>query len=311
VERGSVGAIRVGAWLHRRFGRRPMLLALWAASFYFFLSNADTRRASRQYLERLWASPEGRAALGRPPGPLMVLRHIHSFAISLYDRMVVWGGGFDRYHVDHDGSEKIFELARDGRGGLLLGAHLGSYELLWFLSRQYELAINVVVYYENAQRANAFFDALSPGVHIRAIGLDPSSVNAAFRIKACVDRGEFVVILADRPSPGEHAHNAMTPFLGRQARFPLGPFRLAGVLGCPVFAALCVRTGPERYETLLRPLREGGPMPRREREKRARELLARYVGILETYCQRLPLEWFNFFQFWEESQADETPGSRP
>jgi len=231
----------------------------------------------------------------------MVLRHIHSFAVSIYDRLVVWGGALDSYQVEHDGSEKIFELAKQGRGALLLGAHLGSFELLWFLSREYDLAVNVVVYHQNAQRVNQFFDSISPDVHVRAIALDPTSIHAAFEIKACIERGEFVVILADRVGAGAGARYAEATFLGKPARFPMGPFLLAGAIGCPVLMALCIRTDTARYQTVLRPLRDAGRVPRREREKYAQELMGQYVAVLETYCERHPLEWFNYFEFWGAS----------
>jgi len=275
-----------------------MQVVLWGIAIYFQLFHRAVTRGSRQYLERIWASPAGRKSLGRKPGALTVLRHIHSFAVSLYDRMVVWGGALDSYQVDHDGSEKIFDLAEHGRGALLLGAHLGSFEMLWFLSHEYDLKVNVVVYHQNAQRVNQFFDAISPGVHVRAIGLDPTSVRAAFEIKACIDRGEFVVILADRVGPGPGVRVANATFLGKSARFPMGPFLLAGALGCPVLMALCVRTGMGRYQTVLRPLRDAGRVGRSEREKRAQELMGQYVSVLETYCERYPLEWFNYFEFW-------------
>jgi predicted LPLAT superfamily acyltransferase len=182
---------------------------------------------------------------------------------------------------------------------LLLGAHLGSFELLWFLSREYDLAVNVVVYHQNAQRVNQFFDSINPDVHIRAIALDPTSVGAVFEIKACIERGEFVVILADRIGPGTGVRVAEATFLGKSARFPMGPFLLAGALGCPVLMALCVRTEMAHYQTMLRPLREAGRVRRLEREKCAQELMKQYVAVLETYCERHPLEWFNYFEFWE------------
>jgi len=299
AERGSLGALRLAAWIHRVLGRRVMHGALWIASAYFYLTNRVAREGSRQYLERLWSSPEGRRALGDRPGRFTILRHIDSFAINIYDRMVVWGGALDAYEVEHDGSEKIFDLAEGGRGVLLLGAHLGSFELLWLLSREYRLAVNVVVYQQNAERINAFFRGLDTGGRVRAIGLDPGSVEAAFQIKACIDRGEFVVMLADRVGIGVGDRAAQTMFLGAPARFPLGPFQLAGVLGCPVWLALCVRTRIGRYRTVLRPLRESGRIGRADRDARARELLERYVRLVESFCFQFPLEWFNYYRFWE------------
>jgi len=300
AERGSMAALRFAAWVNRNLGRQPMRLLLWGASLYFFLFAPIVRRASRAYLERIWAAPEGRLALGRAPDWRSVIQHIFRFALNIHDRMIIWGGELDGYTFEHDRSGEIFELARKKQGALLLGAHLGSFELLWFLSRKYDLAINVVVFYENAAQVNRFFDALDPDVHVRAIGLDPTSVSAAFEIKACIDRGEFVVILADRVAPGERSRSAQATFLGASAPFPMGPFALAGVLGCPVLMALCLRTGERRYRTVLRSLREAGRIPPEERDKRAQELLAQYVGLLETYCRKFPYEWFNFFDFWSQ-----------
>jgi predicted LPLAT superfamily acyltransferase len=301
AERGSVWTLRFAGWLHRNFGRSPMQLVLWGAPLYFFLFAPSVRRASRRYLERVWASPEGRATLQHQPNSFSVIKHLYAFGVNLYDRLVVLGGALDDYSIEHDRSGELFEYARKKQGALLLGAHLGSFELLWFLARRYDLKVNVVVFYQNAERINSFFNALDPDMHLRAIGLDPRSVSAAFTIKACIDRGEFVVILADRVPPGHSAAGAQVPFLGKNAAFPTGPFALASVLDCPILMALCLRTGNRQYRTVLRPLRGAVRIPRAEREKHRQELLAQYVGLLEIYCQSFPYEWCNYFDFWNET----------
>jgi predicted LPLAT superfamily acyltransferase len=304
AESGSTRALRFGGWLLHAIGRGPSRALLWLPSLYFLARNRHTRRGSRQYLAQLWSSPEGRAALGRRPGLGAVLRHIHEFAVSLYDRMLVFGGALDSMEILHDGSGKLFDLARTGRGALLLGAHVGSVDLLWLVSRKYDLRVNVAAFYGNATRINSFLESQLGEGRVRVIDLDPGSVRAAFEIKACIDRGEFVVILADRLAPGRTARTAETTFLGRTARFPLAPFLLAGVLECPVLFASCLCIGDGRYETLLRPLGDAGRVRREEREKRARELLERYVALLESTCMRLPYQWFNFFEFWGEDGED-------
>jgi len=298
AERGSAGALRLAVWFHRTFGRAPMRVVLWGIALYFWLFHAEAVRGSQDYLATLWSTPEGRRTLGPRPRRLTSLRHIHSFAVALYDRVVVWGGETSGFEADHDGSGRLFELAAAGRGALLLGAHLGSYEMLWSISREYDLRVNVVVFYDNAERINSFLHELNPNIRIRAIGLDPTSVKAAFAIKACIDRGEFVVMLADRipPQPGRTTE---TNFLGRRARFPESPFLLTGLLGCPAYLALCVRTGDTSYRTILRELWDGTRVPRAERSKHSMEVLERYVGYLEQYCCEQPFEWFNFYRFWE------------
>lgn len=299
AESGTARAMRVGSWLARRIGRRAVALGMWPVAAYFVLRRPTVRRASLRYLERIWATPEGRATLGRKPGWRDVLRQVHEFGLSLHDRMLLWSGGLEGMKVQHDGSERIFDLARSGRGALLLGAHLGSLDMLSFLSKKYELVVNVVVFYANAQRVNAFLESLSPDHRIRLIELDPSSVQAAFRVRERIARGEFVVLMADRMAPGKATRTAEAPFLGQPARFPLGPFLLACVLECPVLLALCLRTGPGAYETVLRPIGDEGRTARHERDKRAQQLLERYVNLLESFCQRHPHQWFNFYDFWD------------
>ena len=39
-------------------------------------------------------------------------------------------------------------------------------------------------------------------------------------------------------------------------------------------------------------------MPRKERDRVLTDLVAQYAARLEYYCRRAPLQWFNFYQFW-------------
>jgi predicted LPLAT superfamily acyltransferase len=229
----------------------------------------------------------------------MVLRHIYEFAVNLYDRTLVWSGAIDRMSLLHDGSGELFGLASSGRGALLLGAHLGNFDMLWLVSQKYRLVINVVAFFGNAERINAFLKTSDSDANVRVIDLDPGSVSAIFEIRSCIERGEFVVILADRLPPGATTRVAEATFLGAPARFPLAPFLLPGVLGCPVYFTLCARRGDAQYETVLRSLAPVERVARRDREKHAQELVEAYVSQLENFCVELPYQWFNFYDFWD------------
>ena len=150
---------------------------------------------------------------------------------------------------------------------------------------------------------------MQPDARLRLIELDPGGVRSVFEIKACIERGEFVGILGDRLGPREHGRVATASFLGAPATFPLGPFLLAGLLGCPVLLSLCLRTGDARYETVVKVLSEGERVPRGQRETRARALLETYVRSLEQACSRAPLQWFNLYDFWG-AQAEPEPRAR-
>lgn len=304
AERGSRLAIRLMAGLYRALGRRTCRRLLAPIAAYFALTDGATRRASRDYLRAVAGTPEGRAALGRGrPGFRDVLRHLHEFAVNLFDRMVAWGGGLGNVAFEHTGSEHLFRLAREGRGGLLVGSHLGSFDMMRLLAGRYGLTINVLMFTRHAERVNAFFEELDPESRVRVIQMDPGSVRTAFQVRACLGRGEFVGILADRPDQGVRERAHATRFLGREALFPLRPFLLAALLGAPLLLAVCVRRGESRYFAVVEPLWEPRPVPRAEREACAHELAERYVRRLEARCLEAPFQWFNFYDFWAPARA--------
>ena len=298
AEVGTVGALGLIRGFYRLCGRRFSTALLHPIATYFHLFHADVRRDSLGYLEQLYRFPGGAEALGVRPGRRAVHRHLHEFAVNLFDRMVIWGDSLDEMDVEKERSRPLLDQARTGSGGILVGAHLGSFDMLRLVAQQHEVAVNVLMYTDHAERINDFFEKLDPGSRVRVLGVDPTAVGTPFLIRDCVERGEFVGILADRVHPGGRERTVRVPFLGRPAVFPATPFELATVLGCPLLQCLCVRTGNARYETLALPLFEGGRVPRGERDATARALVEDYVAELERWCLRAPYQWFNFYDFW-------------
>ena len=303
AEVGSLGAIRAMALWYRVVGRRASAALLAPVAAYFTFRHGRVRDASRSYLEALARAPGGSEALGRTPGWRDVYRHVLEFAVQLFDRMVSWGDSFDRMQLEKESSRALLELARTGQGGILVGAHLGSFDLLRLVAAQHEVRVNVLMYTAHADRINAFFERLDPRSRLRVLPIDPISANTALAVRHCVERGEFVGILADRLPPVGGGRSASVSFLGRAAAFPTTAFEIAAVLGCPLLLALCVRLGDARYQSVAEVLYEGGRVPRAERAALTRTLLERYVARLEAWCLRAPYQWFNFYDFWQAAEA--------
>ncbi|MFI5315840.1 MAG: hypothetical protein ACHQ6T_09070 [Myxococcota bacterium] len=297
-ERGNNGWLRFALWLYTNLGRWAVATILVPITAYFVILDSVCRRASRDWLATAYAIPEGRAALGRRPDLFTTFRHVYTFAGSVLDRMVLWAGGAAAFKIEHTGGERLLELARQGRGAILLGAHLGSFDMLRLISSQYGLRVNVLMFTAHAERMTSFLESLSGESGVRVISVDPHSVRSAFEIKACLARGEFVGILADRVHPGGRERPVGTQFAGRRAAFPLSPFLLGVVLGAPVFLSLCVSTGHLRYFAVTEPLFEGGSVPRGLRDKVAREICEAWVRRFEHYCLRSPRQWYNFYDFF-------------
>lgn len=301
AESGSLFALRLMRRVYRLLGRRLSSWLLWPIALYFSIVRRDGRIAQRRYLSRLRAAaPE----LDLPkPSFATCVRHTHEFSVNLFDRMVAWGGELEDIEFLHRGSEHLFSLAEQGKGAILLGSHLGSFDMMRLLAGRHGLVVNVLMYTHHAERISRFLALLDPSHPVRVISLDPSSTRTAFEIRQCLDRGEFVGILGDRIWPGDTGRREWLPFLGHPAPFSLRPFLLAGVLGAPLLFSLCVRRGPATYQAVVEPLHPGGAVPRSEREAQAREWLEQYVARLEQGCRTTPYQWFNFYDSWHSDEV--------
>ena len=122
AERGSLAALRFMARLYELLGRRLSRAVLHPIAAYFFVFDRGSLAPSRRYLERVWLRPEGRARLRGRPGFFAPYWHYHEFALQIFDRMVLWGHGLSELRMDHQGSEHLFALKREQRGGILIGA---------------------------------------------------------------------------------------------------------------------------------------------------------------------------------------------
>ena len=159
-ERGTVLGIRISVWLYRRFGRLAARALLVPIVAYFYLTDRRWRAASRDYLERLFATPEGAGSLGRPPGRRDVFRHFLEFGVAILDRVGFWLDDRDRFEVDVVGADELDRVPREGGGAVILGSHLGSFDAMRLYAERSPIKVHLLMYTEHAVRINGIFEVL-------------------------------------------------------------------------------------------------------------------------------------------------------
>ena len=285
-ERGSELAMRLLTWLTLALGRRAGRLLLYPIALYFVAFAGRARRASREYLRRV---------LGRRVSLLDVLRHYHCFASTLHDRLYLASGKLDEFEVAVEASPEARRWLAAERGCLLLGSHLGSFELLRARAIAEQVRpVNVVMRVDSAAKTRRVLRSVAPEMDARVIALgQPQSL---LRVEECLARGEIVGILGDRVWSNDRS--CTCDFLGAPARFPLGPLLLAGLVGAPVILFFGLYRGGRRYEIRLEPFAESIPLDRADREASVEPWVQRYAKRLEEHCRLAPYNWFNFYDYW-------------
>ncbi len=293
-ERSNLAILRLMVWISLRLGRKVGRIVLYGIAVYFLVFAPSARRASRAYLAR---------ALGRAPRVADGFRHVLSFASTIHDRVYLLNERFDLFDIEIVGREFVDAAVAGGQGVLLMGAHLGSFEVMRTLGRKHSgQVVTMLMYEENARKVNATLAAINPAAtqDIIALGRVDSMLLAREKLAA----GHLVGMLADRAldknAGGDPA--SVLNFLGAPAPFPLGPFRVAAMLQRPVLFMTGLYLGGNRYRIHFEPLADFSTVERGQREAAIVGAQRRYVERLEHFCRAAPYNWFNFFDFWRSAE---------
>jgi predicted LPLAT superfamily acyltransferase len=290
-ERGSILLLRIAAFLSLRLGRRCSRPLLYGIALYFLLFAPDARRASRRYLA---------LALGREARLTDCFRQILSFATTIHDRVFLINRQFHKFEISIEGEKLLAAELKAGRGALLLGAHLGSFEIMRSLGcHEDRLQVTMAIYEDNARKINAVLASVNQDGAADIVPL--GRLDTMLKIAERLEQGNFVGLLADRTIGAESV--AAVTLLGERAHLPTGPMRAAALLRCPVYFMAGLYRGKNRYHVVIEPIADFSTIEVGSRSVAVRNAIDRYAALLDQYCRSDPYNWFNFFDFWQAPGA--------
>ncbi len=290
-ERGSMTMLRIMTFLSLRLGRTGGRIFLQLIAAYFFTFAPTARRHARAYLRKV---------LGREPTAMDRYRHVLTFATTIHDRVYLLKERFDLFDITLEGEPVLQEALARGQGAFLMGAHVGSFEMIRAIGRQKPgLRVAMAMYEDNARQLNAMLAAINPNAAMDVIAL--GHIDAMLKINELLDRGTFVGVLGDRTLGSEAS--VRVNFLGQSARFPIGAMRAAAIMRRPVIFMIGLYRGGNRYHVAFESLADFSTVEPRQREAAVQAAIARYAALLEQHVRRDPYNWFNFFDFWRGGDA--------
>lgn len=288
-ERGTISAIRFVVALCNLAGRGVARGFVSLLMVYYTLFAKQGRRASQAFLSHVF---------GRRAGWLAAYRHLRTFGLVTLDRVFLLQGKRELFDLTAHGTEHLDRLTAEKRGALLLGAHIGSFEVMRARAGGRGHDIRVLAYLGNAQKISQVFAALSPEMQARIIPL--GSMDALIKAKEALDQGAILAMLGDRT--GLNDKTTSVDFMGEKAPLPTGPFLLASALRCPVLLVFGIYRGGNRYELHCEPFAERIELPRSDREGALARYAQAYASRLEEIARAHPYNWFNLYNFWNPHQ---------
>lgn len=302
-----VGGIRLLFWIYRVLGRTPFRLCLYPVVAYYWATKPLARESSLDYLRRLHAHKRLKgASVGREPGAWQSLQHLLAFADTILDKLLAMSGALGGEALRSFGEDGLLALRDQGRGAIIVTGHVGCMELCRISAERHRgVRLNVLVHTVHAERFNRLLQRLHPDSPVRLIQVTEISPATAIMLADKVAQGEYVAIAGDRV-PVSHSTTVPATFLGAQARWPVGPYVLAALLKCPLYAMACVREHDavhgEGYVLRVQRLAESVVLPRGRREEAMARHAQDFATWLESVLVRSPMAWFNFFPFWRQGE---------
>lgn len=287
-ERSTPQAIAVIRWVAINIGRTSARCLLYPITLYYLLFSPLARQASRNYLSLI---------LGYNPSWLQIAKHIHTFASTILDRVYFLTGRLEKLDIRFPNKELPLSFSKQGKGFLLLGSHIGSFEVLRGVASKFPVPIKIMMDAKHNPMIVSVLNALNPDLKDMVIPLGrPDSL---IRVKECLDAGHVVGMLGDRVT--EHDKTTTCQLLGKSVKVNTAPIVLAAALKTPIIVFFGLYLGTNRYETHFELLSEKIELNRSNREEEIQHWMQRYVSTMERYIKQAPYNWFNFYDYWGDN----------
>jgi predicted LPLAT superfamily acyltransferase len=304
---GGIWQLRLMLALYRGVGARRIRVFLYPIVFFFFLCSPGLRAVSFRFLTRV-------ACLRSLPPPRArdVFRHLFSFSFSLVEKIAAWSHDMSlaKLSIKTPDAENFVELLKGGAGAFIICSHLGNAEVLRALASTEvarllpRFSITSIVDFSGTARFNRLLEEINPGSMIRLVSASDIGVETIIILKERIASGELVIIAGDRTSVHNRGSVNEVRFLGEPAYFPRGAFILASLLDAPVYFMFGVREDDLDFDSLygFYVYRASTDVSgsRRERMPKIQALMEEFVTRLESLCIVHPMQWYNFFDFWEK-----------
>lgn len=270
----------------KNFGVSPAYFLLKFVAAYYFLFDVKSSRL-------LWKYFHNRLNISNWKSLKLLYKNYYVFGQTIIDKVVIMANIPNKFTFDFDGEKNLREITAKGKGGLLLSAHLGNWEIAGHLLKRLETRINVVMYDGEHEKIKQHLEEVTGKRNMNVIVIK-DNISHIYAINEALKNNELVCMHADRFVEGNKTISHK--FLEEEARFPLGPFLLASTFKVPVTFVYAFKETNTHYHLFSSEPRDYSNLPK---DEQVTALLREYVSEMEARTRMYPAQWFNYYDFWK------------
>jgi len=227
---------------------------------------------------------------------VFTFRNFYVFGQVIIDKVALMAGFAKNFTFNFDGEDLIQQMA-DGGGGLLVGAHVGNWEIAGHLLERINTKVHIVMLEAEHEKIKSMLDSVMTEKKMSIIAIK-DDFSHLFKIKKAFENNEIVAMHGDRFLAG--TNTIKLDFFGKKAEFPLGPFLLAVKYKKPISFVNAFKESSTHYHFFAtKGLVKSSKSSIKERHKTAENILKEYVSTLENSLKKYPEQWFNYYYFWD------------
>ena len=280
--RGTVLGYRIFVFSMKKLGLGAAYFILYFVAAYFCFFSKDSTKSIYYYFNK-------RLGYSKFKSLRSIFKSYYVFGQTIIDKVAISSGLRHKFTYEFDGVELIKDALDGKKGGILISAHVGNFEIAeHFLGElTEEMSISLLTTELEHTAIKDYLDSVTKKSNINFIFIK-EDLSHIFEINAALAQNQLVCITGDRYVQG--AKYLEEELLGAKAKFPQGPFLLASRLKVPVLFVYVMKETNKHYHLYAR--------KSQAKYREDQVLLKDYTESVQWMLQKYPLQWFNYFDFW-------------
>ncbi|MFL0353033.1 lipid A biosynthesis acyltransferase [Xanthomarina sp. GH4-25] len=280
--RGTVLGYKIFVFFMKKVGIGAAYFILFFVAAYFCLFSKDSTKSIYYYLKH-------RLNYSKAKSFINIYKSYYVFGQTILDKIAISSNLSHKFTYESDGVHLINETLKEKKGGILISAHVGNFEISEYFFGELEENASISLLTTDIEHTaiKDYLDSVRKKSNINLI-IIKDDLSHIFEVNAALARNEIVCITGDRYIKGSKF--LTEKLLGEEAKFPAGPFMLASRLHVPVLFVYVMKEPKKHYHLYARRATA--------KHRDAQALLKEYTESVSWMLKKYPLQWFNYFDFW-------------